>query len=399
MNPEWEVRVIDVEGAFLQGKFQNGEEMYMEVPDGMEQNYGSRKDVILRMLVPIYGTKQAAECFYKELVKRSKEKGYDRTNADFTLFKLWSKEGCLLVFAVWVNNIIAFGTKADLDTLEADITSSFKAKAEPVFNKYVGNKIDINRGDDGIATIKKFTQPVLIQKLKENHTPIMPRAPKTPAVIPGSNLCKGDGTKLITMEQATRYCSLVALIMYIMQWSRPDIINAGCSLARYMHAPNELHWRVEGIALLSCVDHGNQQSRPSIRPSRLWNGPRTLSSSSMDGPILNAADVDDKRSVTGCRTFLENSPVCHRSATQRHVTLSVTEAEGAAGVTEAQDILFVYNILKSLGLKVQLPMVLEMDNKGAVNLANSWSVGGRTHHVDVQMYFLRELKDDGLLVI
>jgi hypothetical protein len=81
------------------------------------------------------------------------------------------------------------------------------------------------------------------------------------------------------------------------------------------------------------------------------------------------------------------------------VTLYVTEAEGAAGVTEARDMLFVHNILKSLGLKVQVPMVLEMDNKGAVNLANSWSVGGHTRHVDVRMYFLRELKDDGLLVI
>ena len=61
-NPDWDVRVIDVEGAFLQGKFQNGEEMYMEVPDGMERFYGLRKDVVLKMLVPIYGTKQAAEC-------------------------------------------------------------------------------------------------------------------------------------------------------------------------------------------------------------------------------------------------------------------------------------------------------------------------------------------------
>jgi hypothetical protein len=98
-----------------------------------------------------------------------------------------------------------------------------------VFNEYVGNKIEINRGDDGIAAIK-FTQPVLIQKLKENHTPIMSRTPKTPAV-PGSNLCKGDGMDLITMEQATRYRSLVALIMYIMQWSRPDVYNAGRSLS------------------------------------------------------------------------------------------------------------------------------------------------------------------------
>jgi hypothetical protein len=111
-----------------------------------------------------------------------------------------------------------------------------------------------------------------------------------------------------------------------------------------------------------------------IRPSRLWNGSKDFEFVIHRRSDSNyAADVDDRRSVTGCRTFLENSPVCHRSATQRHVisTLSVTEAEGAAGVTEAQDMLFVYNILKSLGLKVQLPMVLEMDNKGAVDLANS----------------------------
>ena len=44
-------------------------------------------------------------------------------------------------------------------------------------------------------------------------------------------------------------------------------------------------------------------------------------------------------------------------------------------------------------------MVLEMDNKGAVDLANNWSMGGRTHHVDVCNYFLRELNEQGLLII
>ena len=44
-------------------------------------------------------------------------------------------------------------------------------------------------------------------------------------------------------------------------------------------------------------------------------------------------------------------------------------------------------------------MVLEMDNKGAVDLANNYSVGGRTRHVDVKFFFLRELKEQGLLVI
>jgi hypothetical protein len=44
-------------------------------------------------------------------------------------------------------------------------------------------------------------------------------------------------------------------------------------------------------------------------------------------------------------------------------------------------------------------MVIEMNNSGSVDIANRWSVGGRTHHVDVRNYFLRELKDQGLLVI
>jgi hypothetical protein len=44
-------------------------------------------------------------------------------------------------------------------------------------------------------------------------------------------------------------------------------------------------------------------------------------------------------------------------------------------------------------------MVLEMDNQGAVYLANNWRVRGRTRHIDVQSVFLRELKEAGVLVI
>ena len=32
---------------------------------------------------------------------------------------------------------------------------------------------------------------------------------------------------------------------------------------------------------------------------------------------------------------------------------------------------------------MKLPMILEMDNKGAVDLASNWSIGGCTRHVDV----------------
>jgi len=60
---------------------------------------------------------------------------------------------------------------------------------------------------------------------------------------------------------------------------------------------------------------------------------------------------------------------------------------------------YMYIICWSCSLSVELPMVLKMDNSGAVDIANSWSFGGRTRHVDVRNYFLQELNNQGLLMI
>ena len=48
--------------------------------------------------------------------------------------------------------------------------------------------------------------------------------------------------------------------------------------------------------------------------------------------------------------------------------------------------------------KVKLPMKLETDNKGAVDVANNWKAGGNTrHHMDVRLCFLRDSKEDDVV--
>ena len=54
-------------------------------------------------------------------------------------------------------------------------------------------------------------------------------------------------------------------------------------------------------------------------------------------------------------------------------------------------------VLQSMLLKVELPFVVEVDNKGAVDLINGWSIGGGTKHMDCRIMFLRELKEDGVI--
>jgi hypothetical protein len=59
--------------------------------------------------------------------------------------------------------------------------------------------------------------------------------------------------------------------------------------------------------------------------------------------------------------------------------------------------MYTKKVLESVGLQVELPMILHVDNKGAKDLVNNWSVGGRTRHMDVRYHFLRELKEANIV--
>ena len=54
MNATCIAEAIDVDRAFLQGKFTNGEVLYIGIPDGFERYYGDNDNEVLRMNVPIY---------------------------------------------------------------------------------------------------------------------------------------------------------------------------------------------------------------------------------------------------------------------------------------------------------------------------------------------------------
>ena len=88
---------------------------------------------------------------------------------------------------------------------------------------------------------------------------------------------------------------------------------------------------------------------------------------------------------------LEEVPVIVKSVMQKLVAISVTGSELYSGVTCAQDMLYLWRLCRSVGISIELPVILKIDNKGTVDTANNWSCRGRMKHV--QLNFLRELKD------
>jgi hypothetical protein len=82
-------------------------------------------------------------------------------------------------------------------------------------------------------------------------------------------------------------------------------------------------------------------------------------------------------------------PICWRSKGQKGVTLSSIEAE-YVGMSEAvKEIRFVYYLLKSLGILVNLPIVVRLDNIGAIFMAENASSGVYTRHIDTRNHFIK----------
>ena len=84
---------------------------------------------------------------------------------------------------------------------------------------------------------------------------------------------------------------------------------------------------------------------------------------------------------------------------QKIVALSVTEAEVIALVQCVQEMIYIKKVLESMNLRVELPMQVEVDNRGAVDLVNGWSCTGGTKHMDVRIMWMRELKEDKVLEV
>ncbi len=59
--------------------------------------------------------------------------------------------------------------------------------------------------------------------------------------------------------------------------------------------------------------------------------------------------------------------------------------------------LFVWQMMQAMQLKVKLPMILQSNNKGTIYLSTNWSTGGRKQHVDMQTYMLHDLNEQKLI--
>jgi hypothetical protein len=386
----WFGLLLDVNGAFLNGRFQKQHRVYMGVPQGFEKYFPG--DVVLLLLRTLYGTKQAAMAFWRKLVEVFYMIGFARSKADPCLYFAWTDDG-LVLWTSWVDDCFVCGKKEAVIKAKELFKGQFDCDEVGELKEYIGCKVDIDKEKQ----FMKLTQPVLLQSYVDEFDLPGGEVPKTPAV-PGDVLQPCEKENQVTISDQRLFRKGVGKLLHMMRWSRPDILNAVRELSRFMSGPSIAHMKAMYRTMKYCVETPNRGL--VLQPNESWDG-----SADFEFTVSGRADSDyakdpeRRRSVSGYSTFLCGAPVTMKSRMQSCVTLSVTEAELVSGTQCAQDMLFIMRVLESIGLKVKKPMILEMDNKGAIDLAHNWSVGGRTRHDSIRQNFLRELQEEGTIEV
>jgi hypothetical protein len=84
-------------------------------------------------------------------------------------------------------------------------------------------------------------------------------------------------------------------------------------------------------------------------------------------------------------------PIAGKSKSGKRVTLSSTEAEYFAISEVAKEILFVKQILESMGAKIEYPIQIKVDNVGAMFLCNTFSTSQGTKHIEIRLFLLEDI--------
>ena len=190
------------------------------------------------------------------------------------------------------------------------------------------------------------------------------------------------------------YRSAVGTLLQFVKHSRPDIANPVRELSKCMDCATPAAMK-ELKRLICFVDQTRDYGlriEPKVEQMKEW--------------VLKiytdsdwAGDKNDRHSVSGYVIFVMGVAVLWKSRLQRVVSLSSSEAEYYAISEAAKDIKFVVQILNSIGINVNMPIIVHVDNVGAIFMSENVTATQRTKHIDVRYQYVREFIEEGFIKI
>lgn len=108
-------------------------------------------------------------------------------------------------------------------------------------------------------------------------------------------------------------------------------------------------------------------------------------------------DLKDRKSTYSHTMLLGNRAVIWASKKQRSIVTSTMEAEYSSMCQAGKDIVWVTRWMNKLGFSkyMNIPIVLNSDNQGTLDLIKNPKHHSKSKHIDVQLHYIQEVINDG----
>ena len=368
----------DVDCAFLYASL--SEELFMEQPEGFEEQGPNGERLVCLLKKAVYGLKQAPHEWHKLLNEFMEAQNLRQLLTDPGAYIL--EDGDIIgIVAVYVDDIIVFSScQKWMQTFKKNLGKAFSIKdlGEPAW--ILGMSV-VRSPEDKTITIH---QQKYINDLLQRFDMVDCNSVGVPSL-------ENDPRESPPLEDVSLYRQLIGSLLYAAIATRPDISEAVSRLCRAMNSPTQAHL-ADAKHILKYLS-----GTSTIGITFGGAGAPFLLEGWVDAN--HATMLSSGKATSGYCFTLCGGAVSYRSKLQSCVTLSTAESEYIALSVGTAEATYLRQLLRELNFPQNAPTPIGEDNAAALTIATTTVVSQRTRHLDIRYHFVRDAIRRGIVAV
>jgi histone deacetylase 1/2 len=365
------------------------EDIYVSAPKGMNIN----NNKVLKLNKALYGIKQAPHEWNVEIDKFILSLGFRKCVKDTCVYVKNSKTQHIIILGLFVDDMIISYNEIDEDEwfeMKRKLMGKYELSDEGEAKVIVGMRLTKKNGYiyvDQRAYIREKLDEFRLSECRESPTPATKIAKEN-----SENTCKFKQKHIAVNKQL--YMQMVGSLIYALH-TRPDITHAVNIVCRYMSDPQHQHMIAAKHVfryLRGTTDYGLKYQLGECNYVNSFEITGFSDASWAD-------NKEDRKSTAGHCVFVNTNLITWCTRKQQVVATSTTESELIAVFEVVKEMMWISMLLTEMGLKVKKPMRVWCDNRSTVFITKNDSDHDRTKHIDIRVYYVRDLVKSNHVII
>ena len=380
------VATVDVTGAFLNAEMGDEEilvkldktlsEIVCQIDPTYEAYKETKGTITVRLLRALYGTQQASLLWYNHLTRILKQIGFEVNPYELCVMNRGHiKEKTQITIAIYVDDLLITALNAeDLEQVISEIREHFKQITVHTgkVHSYLGMLLDFTEAGTVAISMRGYTESVL-RDYGIEFKPV-----NTPALVDLYEI--DEDAELLNAKDTKKFHTFVARLLYLSKRTRPDIMLPVNFLSTRVKSPNQKDLlKLERVLKYL---QGTLELGIKLQPNE-----NVSVNAHVDASYASHADA---KGHTGIAVAIGKGPIFVRSAKQKLVARSSTEAELIGLADSVTQVIWCREFLAAQGYRMPEAIIYQ-DNQSTITLAEKGkSTSDATRHINVRFFFINE---------